>query len=86
MTLGVVSDRILDGVLQIHEYLTTLLDALHSRSEVVIKKNHIGSLFRHVRAGQISSQCREIPSADFTMLDGTAAQLGVEERGREKWS
>lgn len=86
MTSGVVSDRILDGALQIHEHLTTLLDVLHSRGEVVIKKNRISSLFRHVRTGQISSQCREIHSADFTMLDGTAAQLGVEERGREKWS
>ena len=48
-----VSDRILDRSLQVYEYLTTLLDAIHGRSEVVIEENHIRGFFRHVRARNI---------------------------------
>jgi hypothetical protein len=48
-----VSDRILDRTLQVHEYLTTLLDAIHGGSEVVIEENHIRGFLGHVRARNV---------------------------------
>lgn len=48
-----VSDRILDRSLQVYEYLTTLLDAVHGGSKVVIEKNHIRSFLGHVRARNV---------------------------------
>jgi hypothetical protein len=48
-----VADRILDRSLQVHEYLTTLLDAIHGGSEVVIEENHIRGFLRHVRARDV---------------------------------
>jgi len=44
-----MTDCILDRSLQVYEYLATLLNAFHSRSEVVIEENHIGGFLRHVR-------------------------------------
>src|ERR1700677_2130641 len=43
-----VSYRILDGAFQVDEYLTTLLDTLDSRGEVIIEQNHVGGFFGHV--------------------------------------
>ena len=43
-----VGDRILDRSLQVYEYLTTLLDAIHGGREVVIKENHIRGFLGHV--------------------------------------
>jgi hypothetical protein len=50
-----MADRILDGSLQVYEYLTTLLNAFHGGSEVVIEKNHIGSFLGHVRTWYVHS-------------------------------
>ena len=43
-----VRDRILDRPLQVNKYLTTLLDAFHGGSEVVIEENHIRGFLGHV--------------------------------------
>jgi hypothetical protein len=40
-----VSDRVLDGALQVDEDLTALFDTFDSGGEVVIKENHISGLF-----------------------------------------
>ena len=48
-----MGDRILDGSLQIYEYLTTFLDAFHSGSKVIIEENHIRGFLRYVRARNV---------------------------------
>ena len=45
--------RILDGSLQVYEYLTTFLDAFHSGSKVIVKENHIRCFLGHVRARNV---------------------------------
>jgi hypothetical protein len=45
-----VSDRVLDGALQINEDSTALLDTSDSGGKVVIKENHSSCLFRYIRA------------------------------------
>jgi hypothetical protein len=48
-----VRDRILDRSLQVYEYLTTLFDAFHGGSEVVIEENHIRGFLGHVRTRNV---------------------------------
>jgi hypothetical protein len=65
-----VSDRILDRAFQVDEDLTAFLDTFDGGGEVVIKEDHISSLFGHIRARHIhrnakvrALQCRRIIDA-----------------------
>lgn len=48
-----VGDGILDRSLQVYEYLTTLFDAFHGGSKVVIEENHVRGFLGHVRARNV---------------------------------
>lgn len=48
-----VGNRILDRSFQVYEYLTTLLDAIHGGSEVVIEENHIRGFLGYVRTRNV---------------------------------
>lgn len=53
-----VRNCILDGPLQVDEYLTTLLNAFHCGSEVVVEENHIRGFLGHIRARNIHSNAK----------------------------
>jgi len=64
-----VSDRILDRSLQVYENLTTLLDAVHGGSEVVIEENHIRGFFGHVRARNIHGDTEVCALQSWGVID-----------------
>ena len=64
-----VGDRILDRSLQVYEYLTTLLDAFHGGSEVVIEENHICGFLRHVRARNVHGDTKVRALQSWGVID-----------------
>jgi len=73
-----VSDRILDRSLQVYEYLTTLLDAFHGGSEVVIEENHIRGFLGNVRARNVHGDTEVRPLQSWGVIDTitSPARLG----------
>ena len=68
-----VSDRVLDGALQVDEDLTALLDTSDSGGEVVIKENHISGLFRHIRARHVHCNAKVRTLQRWRVIDTIAS-------------
>jgi hypothetical protein len=68
-----VGDCVLDRSLQVYEYLTTLLDAIHGGSEVVIEENHIRGFLGHIRARNIHSDAKVRALQSWGVIDAIAS-------------
>jgi hypothetical protein len=64
-----VGDRILDRSLQVYEYLTTLLDAIHGGSEVIVEENHIRGFLGHVRARNVHGDTKVGALQSWRVID-----------------
>jgi hypothetical protein len=76
-----VGDRILDGSLQVNEYLTTLLDAFHGGSEVVIEENHIRGFLGHVRPRNVHSNAEVRALQSWGVIDAITSPATLVEHG-----
>lgn len=72
-----MGDRILNGSLQVHEDLTTLLDAFHGGSEIVIKENHISGFLGDVRTRNVHGNAQVCTLQSRGVIDTITSSMAL---------